>query len=143
MAMCGAHGFSVQKASEVYDRFGVMNHIPYHPRWNLRPGQMNPVITRHSPNQISFMFWGLIPYWTKDDKGTYKTFNAKAETVADKASYRKPFRFQRCLIPANYFFEPDKVTVLKPPHPWYCFQLKNGELFAFAGLYDVGGYANW
>ena len=67
----------------------------------------------------------------------FSTFNARAEIVADSPVYRKPFRMQRCLIPANFFYEPDKITVLKPPHPWYLFQLKGGELFAFAGLYDV------
>ena len=94
--MCGAYGFSVQKATEVYDRFGVMHHVDYHPRWNLRPGQMNPVVTRHSPNQMEFMFWGLIPHWARDEKMKYPTFNARAETVTDAPSFRKPFRFQRC-----------------------------------------------
>jgi putative SOS response-associated peptidase YedK len=134
--MCGAYGFSVQKASEVYDRFGIMNRIPYHPRWNLRPGQMNPVITRHSPNQIDFMFWGLIPSWANDDSHKYKTFNARAETVSQLPTYKKPFRYQRCLVPATGFYEPDKVSVDKPPYPWHYFQLKDKSLFAFAGLYD-------
>jgi putative SOS response-associated peptidase YedK len=134
--MCGAYGFSVQKASEVYDRFGVMQRVPYHPRWNLRPGQMNPVITRHSPNQMANMFWGLIPFFAKDDSFKYKTFNARAETVADLPTYRKPFRTQRCLVPATGVYEPDKINVTKPPHPWHYFQLKNESLFAFAGLYD-------
>src|SRR4051812_4553851 len=99
--MCGAYGFSVKKASEVYERFEVMNQLDFRPRWNLRPGQMNPVITRHSPNQMEFMFWGLIPFFAKDDSFKYKTFNARAETVADLPTYRKPFRTQRCLVPAT------------------------------------------
>jgi putative SOS response-associated peptidase YedK len=56
--MCGAYGFSVKKTQEVYDRFKVVNMLEdLKPRWNLRPGQLNPVITAHSPNQISRMFW--------------------------------------------------------------------------------------
>ena len=58
--MCGAYGFSVKDAKEVYDRFEVVNTLEdLKARWNVRPGQMNPVITSHSPNQISRMFWGL------------------------------------------------------------------------------------
>jgi putative SOS response-associated peptidase YedK len=60
--MCGAYGFSVKDAKEVYDRFEVVNTLEDHkPRWNVRPGQMNPVITSHSPNRISRMFWGVNP----------------------------------------------------------------------------------
>src|SRR4051794_19330870 len=137
ICMCGAYGFSVQKAGEVYDRFGIMQKSgDYHPRWNLRPGQMNPVSTRHSPNQMNFMFWGLIPHWAKDDSHKYKTFNARAETVAELPTYRKPFRTQRCLVPATGFYEPDKLNTAKPPYPWHYFQLKDEALFAFAGLYD-------
>ena len=57
--MCGTYSFTVREAKNVYDRFEVVNALPYlTPRWNVRPGQMNPVITSHSPKQISRMFWG-------------------------------------------------------------------------------------
>src|SRR3954453_13190431 len=138
--MCGAYGFSVKDAKEVYDRFSVVNILEgLQPRWNIRPGQMNPVITVHSPNQISYTFWGLIPYFARDKNFTYKykTINAKAETVATLRTYREPLRRRRCLIPATGFYEPDKVNFTKSPFPWHYFQLKSRELFAFAGLYDV------
>src|SRR5258706_5560345 len=109
--MCGAYGFSVKDAREVYDRFDIENTLEtFSPRYNVRPGQMNPVITSHSPNHISTMFWGLIPFWAKDEKMKFSTINARAETAATSASYRKPFRSQRCLIPATGFYEPDKVN---------------------------------
>ena len=67
--MCGAYGFSIHDAKEVYDRFAVVNRLDdLHARYNLRPGQLNPAITSHSPNRISRMFWGLIPHWAKDEK---------------------------------------------------------------------------
>jgi putative SOS response-associated peptidase YedK len=136
--MCGAYGFSVKDAKDVYDRFEVVNTLEnLQPRYNVRPGQMNPIITAHSPNQITFMFWGLIPFWSKDSKGKYSAINAKSETAAQLATYKKPFRHSRCLIPATGFYEPDKINVLKPPHPWHYFRLKDQELFAFAGLYDI------
>jgi len=86
--MCGAYGFSVKDAKEVYDRFEVVNTLEdLKPRWNVRPGQMNPVITSHSPNQISRMFWGLIPHWAKDEKRKFSTINATAETAAELPTY--------------------------------------------------------
>lgn len=136
--MCGAYGFSVKDAKEVYNRFDIENTLDdFMPRFNVRPGQMNPVITSHSPNKISRMFWGLIPFWAKDQKMKFSTINARAETVADSPAYRKPFRTQRCLIPATGFYEPDKIHFTKPPYPWHYFKLKHDELFAFAGLYDI------
>jgi putative SOS response-associated peptidase YedK len=63
----------------------------YHPRYSVHPGQMNPVITSHSPNQISLMFWGLIPFFAKDDNYKYQTINARAETAATLPTYRMPF----------------------------------------------------
>ena len=48
--MCGAYGFSVKDAEEVYNRFDIENTLEdFKPRFNVRPGQMNPVITSHSP----------------------------------------------------------------------------------------------
>ena len=79
------------------------------------------------------MFWGLIPFFAKDDNYKYKTINARAETVTELPTYRKPFRKHRCLVPATGFFEWDKTQ--KPSIPHY-FYLKDGPIFAFAGLYD-------
>ena len=136
--MCGAYGFSVKDAKEVYDRFEVVNTLEdLKPRWNVRPGQMNPVITSHSPNQISRMFWGLIPHWARDDKSKYSTINARAETVATLSTYKEPFRHKRCIVPATGFYEPDKIHFSKPPFPWHYFQLKDQKVFGIAGLYDV------
>ena len=133
--MCGRYGFSVKDAREVYDRFGVMNKLAdFQPRYNIAPGEFNPVILRQSPNRIERMFWGLIPQWAKDETMRYKTINARSETVETAASYRKPFRLSRILIPATGFYEWDKST--KPSTPYYFF-LKDEPIFAFAGLYDT------
>jgi putative SOS response-associated peptidase YedK len=136
--MCGAYGFSVKDAQEVYDRFEVVNTLEdFKPRWNLRPGQMNPVITSHSPNKISRMFWGLIPHWAKDKSFAYKTINARAESVAQLPTYKEPFRHKRGIVPATGFYEPDKIHFAKPPFPWHYFQVKDQKVFGIAGLYDV------
>jgi len=136
--MCGAYGFSVKNAKEMYDRFEVVNTLDdFRPRFNVWPGQMNLVVTSHSPNQISRMFWGLLPHFAKDERYKYKTINAKAETVAELPTFREPLRHKRCLVPATGFYEPDKIHFDKPPFPWHYFHLKNQPLFGFAGLYDI------
>src|SRR4051812_26220918 len=109
--MCGTYGFSITGAKEVYDRFSVINTLEgLQARYNLRPGQINPVITAHSPNQISNMLWGLILHYADDRNYSYKysTINAKAETVATLRTYREPLRRSRCIVPATGFYEPDK-----------------------------------
>jgi putative SOS response-associated peptidase YedK len=133
--MCGRYGFSVKNAKAVHERFDTVNELTdFKPRWNITPGQENPVITRHSPNSISRMVWGLIPSWVPDDRFKFKTINARVEGIESKRVYGKPFRTQRCLVPATGFFEWDKAV--KPSQPYY-FKLKHEAMFAFAGLYDV------
>lgn len=132
--MCGRYGFSVKNAKEVYERFEIDNRLPeLQSHYNIAPGTMQPTVTHHSPNSLQFMFWGLIPHWTQDTSMSYKTINARAEGIENKPTYKKPFRFQRCLIPATGFYEWTKT---KPAVPYY-FQLKDESLFAFAGLYDI------
>jgi putative SOS response-associated peptidase YedK len=136
--MCGAYGFSIHDAKAVYDCFAVVNQLDdLRPRFILRPGQLNPVVTSHSPNRISRMFWGLIPHWAKDEKRTFSTINAKAETAAELPTSRDSFRRKRCLVPATGFYEPDKVHHTKQPFPWHYFRLTDQSMFGFAGLYDI------
>jgi len=84
------------------------------------------------------MFWGLIPHWAKDEKRKFSTINAKAETAAERPTYRDAFRRKRCLVPATGFYEPDKIHHNKQPFPWHDFRLTDQPLFGFAGLYDIG-----
>jgi putative SOS response-associated peptidase YedK len=135
--MCGAYGFSIKNAKEVYDRFGIQNTLDLKSRYNIRPGQLNPVVTSNDKPVISLMFWGLIPHFARDEHYKYKTINAKAETVAQLPTFREPFRHKRCIVPATGFYEPDKKHVAKPPFPWRYFQLKDQSIFGFAGLYDI------
>jgi putative SOS response-associated peptidase YedK len=136
--MCGRYSFSIEDAKDVYERFDTYNELAdLTTRYNVAPGQMNPVITSHSPNEISRMFWGLIPFWAKDNKQKFSTINARAETAAKSPTYREPFRRRRCIVPATGFYEPDKINHAKSPFPWHFFQFKDQRMFGIAGLYDV------
>jgi len=79
------------------------------------------------------MRWGLIPYWAKDASGAASTINARSETASTKPAFRDSMKSRRCLIPADGFYEWPKTAKGKQP---YCFEVNNGELFAFAGLWD-------
>ena len=77
--------------------------------------------------------WGLVPHWSKEAKSKYSTINARAETVAEKPTYRESFKCRRCLIPATGFYEWRQEDGQKTPHH---IRQPGGELFAFAGLWD-------
>jgi putative SOS response-associated peptidase YedK len=127
--MCGR--FAFYDADKLQSRFETENKLNYQPSYNIAPGALTPVIIRQSPNQAVFMKWGLIPFWAKDPQIGYKMINARAEDIQNKPSFRRPIRSQRCLIPANGFYEWSLEH-----RPYYCY-LKNQDILAFAGLYDL------
>lgn len=106
------------------------------PRYNVAPSQAIAAIIENAEGtrQLEYLKWGLIPSWAKDAKIGYSMINARAETVAEKASYRNAFKKRRCLIPADGFYEWKKENTKKKT-PMYI-QLQSGEPFAFAGLYE-------
>jgi putative SOS response-associated peptidase YedK len=79
------------------------------------------------------MRWGLIPNWAREKSIAGSTINAKSETAATKPAFRDPFKFRRCLVPADGFYEWKRNGSSKQP---YCFEMIEGDLFAFAGLWD-------
>lgn len=136
--MCGAYGLSVRSIQNLIDRYDIVNFLDeFKPRWNIRPGQSNPVIVSQGNNEIELMTWGLIPHFAADEKYKYKTINAKAETVDTLPTFRHSFVKKRCLIPTTGFYEPDKVNFVKQPYPWHYFKMKDDSIFSFAGLYDI------
>jgi len=130
--MCGRFSLTVNEA-ELNERFLLSGGIePYEARYNCAPTQMLAVISNADRRKISYFFWGLIPSWAKDMKIGAKMINAKAETILEKASFRKAFSCRRCLVPATSFFEwkQDKV---KTPH---VIKLFGGEIFSLAGIWE-------
>jgi putative SOS response-associated peptidase YedK len=96
-----------------------------------------PVITNENPKQIDLFYWGLIPFWVKDQKNAeeirQKTANARAESIFEKPSYRISAKKKHCLVLADGFFEWRFFNGKNYPH--YIF-LKNHEPFAMAGLWE-------
>jgi putative SOS response-associated peptidase YedK len=106
-------------------------------RWNVAPTQEVATVRQHGkePRGIfARMRWGLIPSWAKDASFGPKAINAVAETAAEKPAFREPMRRQRCLIPADGFYEW-KQSGGKVKQP-YKIEMTEGGVFAFAGLWD-------
>jgi putative SOS response-associated peptidase YedK len=96
-----------------------------------------PVICSDNPGEFRIYTWGLIPYWIRDFKSAAeirtKTFNAKAETLGEKPSFRRSYNRMRCIVPVNGFYEWQTLENQKIP---YYITLKNKPVIALAGLYD-------
>jgi putative SOS response-associated peptidase YedK len=105
------------------------------PRYNVAPNQPVAVIPNNNKDQLDFFVWGLIPSWAKDPKIGNRLINARAETLAEKPSFRAAFRRRRCLIPANGFYEWKQEPGRKSKTPMYI-RLKSGKPFALAGLWE-------
>jgi putative SOS response-associated peptidase YedK len=104
-------------------------------RYNVAPTQNVPALFYRDQERVLADFrWGLVPFWADDPSVGYRMINARAESVTSKPAYRKSFKTQRCLIPADGFFEWKKKG--KQKTPMYV-TLKSGKPFAFAGMYAV------
>lgn len=97
------------------------------------PGQMIAAVIYDGGRRPAQFSWGLIPSWAKDPSIARKMFNARAETIADKPSFRSAFKKRRCLVIADGFYEWQKTGKTKTP---FLIRLKSGQPFGFAGIYE-------
>ncbi|MCZ8522759.1 MULTISPECIES: SOS response-associated peptidase [Paenibacillus] len=133
--MCGRFTLTVHE-EEILEHYQLTEPLEdYRPRYNVAPGQWVWGVVRSGEGQQMRRFkWGLVPFWAKTPKIGYRTFNARAETVAAKAAFRTAFRRSRVLIAADSFFEW-KALEDKKKQPMRM-MLKSKEIYSFAGLWD-------
>jgi putative SOS response-associated peptidase YedK len=137
--MCGRFVLKAPVA-EIKEWFGTASAPPEaEPRYNVAPTQ-NVLAVRFNPEtrerSLDALRWGLVPIWAKDPSIGNKLINARAETLADKPSFRDAFVKRRCLIPASAFYEWKKPDAPKGTKQPYAIGMANGGLFAFAGLWE-------
>ncbi|MER6576979.1 SOS response-associated peptidase [Nonomuraea sp. NPDC001023] len=89
----------------------------------------------HPVRQLRIVRWGLVPVWAKDPSIGSRLINARAETLAEKPSFRQAFAKRRCLIPADGYFEWMAVEGEKKKQPYFIHPADGGVL-AMAGLYE-------
>jgi putative SOS response-associated peptidase YedK len=137
--MCGR---IVQKTPPKFiaERFGVPDQNIRSPenfslRYNIAPSlQIQAVrLTPNSERELLPLTWGLLPYWAPEAKISFATSNARAETVADKPTFRSAFKSRRCLIPVDGYYEWQATPTVK--QPWYV-TAKDGRPLALAGLWE-------
>jgi putative SOS response-associated peptidase YedK len=130
--MCGRYTLTVD-IETVAKTFGVPATLETTPRYNIAPTQEVVTIMRNGSPHLAWLRWGLIPSWSKDESIGSRMINARAETLAEKPSFRSLLRSKRCLVIADGFYEWKKENGFKTP---MYIGLKSGEPFAFAGLWD-------
>ena len=133
--MCGRFVLTVSddKIAQLFE----VDAVPKLPaRYNIAPTQ--PVLgireDADGHREAALLQWGLIPHWSKDVAISARMINARGETVADKPSFRTPFKRRRCILPANGFYEWQKREGGKQP---YYIHMADDEPFGMAGLWDV------
>lgn len=132
--MCGRYNLIASKA-EIMAHFSVPCLPDYQPDYNIPPGQdvLAVISLEDGSHKAVNLHWGLIPSWAKDKKIASRTFNARAETITEKPSFRSAYQHRRCLIPATGFFEWHQTETRKQP---YHIHRADHGLFAFAGLWE-------
>ena len=135
--MCGRYHLN-STPSEVSKHFDVDVRDNFPPRYNIAPTQ--PIATirmsETRSREYALMRWGFIPSWAKGDYlkrlGSKPLINARAETVAEKPTFRSAFKRRRCLVPADGFYEWKGKAGDKQP-----FNIARGGLFGFAGVWET------
>ncbi len=135
--MCGR--YTLDKDKPVLEGWfdAVMEDFEdYRSNYNVAPTHTMPVVGENRDGQrtIRPFRWGLLPFWAKDEKVSYSMINARAESLATKKSFQKPFQQYRCLVPASGFYEWKGEKGNKTPY--YIYPIHE-PMFAFAGLYNV------
>lgn len=131
--MCGRYAIT---HTELIPGFFEVEDLRIPPRFNVAPTQFAPVVFNDVELQkriVDFMQWGLVPSWSKDASFGSRMINARAETIASKPSFRSPFRYRRCLVPASGFFEWKQTSFGKKPH---FFSRTKSPLMGLAGVWD-------
>ena len=131
--MCGRYALTSPPAA-IAERFHLLWAPEIEAHYNIAPSQMIPVVRETAEDRaLALLKWGLIPWWAKDAHIGAKLVNARAESLAGKPAFRDAYRYRRCLVPADAFYEWKPVAGRKQP---YCIRMRDHALFGMAGLWE-------
>jgi putative SOS response-associated peptidase YedK len=137
--MCGRYT-QMRTWAELLDLYGIAESLSpsnFPARYNIAPTQAVPVVRQQQASgerELVTLRWGLVPSWAKDIAIGARMINARAETLADKPSFRAAFKERRCLIVADGFYEW-QARPKGPKQPWFI-TVEDARPFAFAGLWE-------
>jgi putative SOS response-associated peptidase YedK len=133
--MCGRYAFLLPPEA-MAALFKVLNQVDYPPRYNITPTQPITVILERQGRRTAELFrWGFVPHWVKDPREFSLLINARAESMAERPSFRDAVRNSRCIVPATGYYEwmTGADGVRRP----YYIESTETETMAFAGLYST------
>ena len=133
--MCGRFAFySPSEATAAL--FGATGSIDFSPRYNIAPTQDIAAVRvgDDGEKELVALRWGLVPFWAKDPSIGNRMINARAETVAEKPSFRAAYKRRRCLVLADGFYEWHKEE--SGPKTPYFISRADDQPMAFAGLWE-------
>jgi putative SOS response-associated peptidase YedK len=133
--MCGRYTIT-ETPQKLAERFRAdLFEGTFPPHYNAAPTQLLPVIIQDDAGtrRVVLMRWGLIPSWADDAAIGNRMINARAETLSSKPSFREAFKKRRCLVPADGFYEWQKLKGRKTP---VRVTPQARRIFAFAGLWE-------
>ncbi len=133
--MCGRFTLYASP-TEISTLFELSEDPTLVPRYNVAPTQPVGLVrmdAQSNERTWALALWGLIPSWAKDPSIGSRMINARAETVAEKPSFRAAFKRRRCLVPVSGFYEWEKVGKRKQPH---YITAQSGDPLAIAGLWE-------
>ena len=133
--MCGRFAITLPKDAmvQLFDAVPA-NDLPEGPNYNVCPTNRIAAVTGGEARRLQPMRWGFIPHWYKKPNDGPLLINARAETVAEKPTFRSACRDRRCLIPASGFYEWTK-DAQDNRLPWYITRA-DGEPMVFAGIWQ-------
>lgn len=137
-SMCGRFALALPPAQLELD-LGLTSCDAWEKRYNVAPSQ-DALVIRQRPTgeRVGHLLrWGLMPRWAKDKEIGHKLTLARAETVAEKPSFRDAFRKRRCILPMSGFYEWQTVghSGSKPKQPYY-FRPSSGTLLYVAAIWE-------
>jgi putative SOS response-associated peptidase YedK len=135
--MCGR--FTQQRPSAELAALFAAEDLAESPggRFNLAPQQAGLVVVERDDLRRAIVpyRWGLIPSWAKDARMGSRLINARAETVATTPAFRASFARRRCIVPADGFYEWERMTPeIRQPN---LVRRVDGRPMAFAGLWST------
>lgn len=117
--------------------FGVIEWPALGPRFNIAPGHEVPLIRLGPAGREAVLArWGLVPSWAKDPAIGDRLANARGETLAEKPSFRSAWKSRRGLLPADGFYEWQKVAGATTKQPWLI-GMANDAPFALGALWET------
>ena len=113
--MCGRYSLAAD-LEDIQQRFELFaSDLTYSPRYNIAPTQPVLAVTNDEGRQPAYLRWGLIPSWAKSASVGNRLINARAETVAERPSFRTALARRRCLVIADGFYEWQRVGNARKP----------------------------